>query len=129
VLPDLFSAVNRNLIIALAARYGVPAIYYKRAYAESGGLIANGDDYAEEFRQAAGYIDRILKGARPQRCLLHCISLVVALLGPREMSDLSPQIESKRTLIRCCHQSRFYEYAPPNRSGPTPTAKALSDRK
>ena len=40
VLPDLFSAVNRDLIIALAARYGVPAIYYKRAYAESGGLIA-----------------------------------------------------------------------------------------
>jgi hypothetical protein len=34
VLPDLFSAVNRDLIIALAARYGVPAIYYKRAYAE-----------------------------------------------------------------------------------------------
>jgi putative tryptophan/tyrosine transport system substrate-binding protein len=63
VLPHLFSAVNRDLIIVLAARYGVPAIYYKRAYAESGGLIAYGDDYAEEFRQAAGYIDRILKGA------------------------------------------------------------------
>ena len=81
VLPDLSSAVNRDLIIALAARYGVPAIYYKRAYAESGGLIAYGDDHAEEFRQAAGYIDRILKGARPQRCLLHCISLVVAQRG------------------------------------------------
>jgi hypothetical protein len=54
VLPDLFSAVNRDLIIALAARYGVLAIYYKRAYAESAGLIAYGDDYAEEFRQAAG---------------------------------------------------------------------------
>src|SRR6516165_8018743 len=67
VLPDLFSAVNRDLIIALAARYGVPAIYYNRAYAESGGLIAYGDDYAEEFRQAAGYIDRILKGAKASR--------------------------------------------------------------
>ena len=44
--------------------------------------IAYGDDYAEEFRQAAGYIDRILKGARPQRCLLHCISLVVAQRSP-----------------------------------------------
>jgi hypothetical protein len=40
--------------------------------------VTYGDDYAEEFRQAAGYLDRILKGARPQRCLLHCISLVVA---------------------------------------------------
>ena len=90
MLPDLFSAVNRDLIIALAARYGVPAIYYKRAYAESGGLIAYGDDYAEEFRQAAGYIDRILKGARPQRCLLHCISLVVAQRGSPATSAFAP---------------------------------------
>ena len=67
MLPDLFSAVNRDLIIALAARYGVPAIYYNRAYAESGGLIVYGDDYTEEFRQAAGYIDRILKGAKASR--------------------------------------------------------------
>ena len=65
VLPDLFSAANRELIIALTARYGVPAIYFNRYFAESGGLIAYSDDFAEEFRQAAGYIDRILKGAKP----------------------------------------------------------------
>jgi putative tryptophan/tyrosine transport system substrate-binding protein len=65
VMPDTFNRQNRDLIIALAARYGVPAIYYARSLAESGGLIAYSDDYAEEFRQAADYIDRVLKGERP----------------------------------------------------------------
>jgi putative ABC transport system substrate-binding protein len=65
VMPDAFNVVNRELIIALAARYGVPAIYFGRFFAESGGLIGYGIDRAEAFRQAAGYIDRILKGAKP----------------------------------------------------------------
>ena len=65
VMPDIFNRLNRDVIIALAARYSVPAIYYNRSLAESGGLIAYGDDFNEEFRQAAGYIDRILKGAKP----------------------------------------------------------------
>jgi putative tryptophan/tyrosine transport system substrate-binding protein len=64
VMPDIFNRLNRDLIIALAARYGVPAIYYSRALAESGGLIAYSDDFAEELRQAADYIDRILRGSR-----------------------------------------------------------------
>jgi putative ABC transport system substrate-binding protein len=65
VMPEVFNVTNRDLIIALAARYGVPAIYATRFYAESGGLITYGVDYAEQFRQAAGYIDRVLKGAKP----------------------------------------------------------------
>ena len=65
VMPDVFNDANRELIIALAARSGVPAIYPRPVFAESGGLIAYGADLAEQFRQAAGYIDRILKGANP----------------------------------------------------------------
>jgi putative tryptophan/tyrosine transport system substrate-binding protein len=65
VVPDAFNAANRELIIALAARYRLLAIYYNRYFADSGGLIAYGSDNAEAFRQAAGYIDRILKGAKP----------------------------------------------------------------
>jgi len=65
VMPEAFNVTNRDLIIALAARYGVPAIYATRFYAESGGLITYGVDYTEQFRQAAGYIDRVLKGAKP----------------------------------------------------------------
>ena len=56
---------NRDLIIALAARYGVPAIYWNSLFRESGGLITYGADFAEQFRQAPEYIDRILKGAKP----------------------------------------------------------------
>jgi putative ABC transport system substrate-binding protein len=63
--PDPFNRGNGDLIIALAARYGVPAIYYTRTLVESGGLISYSDDFNDEFRQAAGYIDRILKGAKP----------------------------------------------------------------
>jgi putative tryptophan/tyrosine transport system substrate-binding protein len=65
VMPDVFNDANRDLIIALAASSGVPAIYPRPVFAQSGGLIAYGADLAEQFRQAAGYIDRILKGANP----------------------------------------------------------------
>ena len=63
-MPDLFNVINRESIIALAARYRVPAIYYDRIFSESGGLITYGSDFAEQFRQAAWYVDRILKGAK-----------------------------------------------------------------
>jgi putative ABC transport system substrate-binding protein len=66
VMPDVFNTRNRDLIIALAAKYGVPAIYFNPTYfAESGGLIGYSDDYEEQCRLAAGYIDRILKGEQP----------------------------------------------------------------
>jgi putative ABC transport system substrate-binding protein len=64
VIPDAFNVRNRDLIIALATRYGVPAIYSAILYAKLGGLMGYGSDAAEQFRQAAGYIDRILKGAK-----------------------------------------------------------------
>jgi putative tryptophan/tyrosine transport system substrate-binding protein len=65
VMPDSFNAINRELIIAQASRYGIPAMYFYRLFAESGGLISYSDDPIDSFRQAAGYIDRILKGATP----------------------------------------------------------------
>jgi putative ABC transport system substrate-binding protein len=65
VMPDVFNDVNRELIIALAARYKVPAIYFNRFFSERGGLISYGDVRSEQFRLAAGYIDRILKGEKP----------------------------------------------------------------
>ena len=65
VLPNAFNTTNRELIVALAARYRVPAIYFAAYCAQSGGLISYGTDYPEQARQAAGYIDRILKGTKP----------------------------------------------------------------
>ena len=65
VMPSAFNATNREPIITLAAGYRVPAIYYNRIYAESGGLISYGPDFVEQFRQAPDYINRILNGAKP----------------------------------------------------------------
>jgi ABC-type uncharacterized transport system substrate-binding protein len=65
VMPNAFNVVNREVIIALTARYGVPAIYFNRFFTDSGGLISYGADRPEQVRQAADYIDRILKGAKP----------------------------------------------------------------
>ena len=65
VMPDVFNDVNRELIIALAARYSVPTMYFNRFFSEPGGLISYGDVRSEQFRLAAGYIDRILKGEKP----------------------------------------------------------------
>ena len=64
-MPDNFNVLNRELIIALAARYGVPATYYNRFFSEPGGLFSYGEARGEQFRLAAGYIDRILKGEKP----------------------------------------------------------------
>ena len=64
VLPNVFNNTNLELIISLTARYRVPAVYFTAYCAQSGGLIAYGPDYAEEARQAAEYIDRILKGTK-----------------------------------------------------------------
>jgi len=59
------ATVHRNLIIALAARHKLPAIYFERFFIASGGLISYGPDYIDQYRQAAGYVDRILKGEKP----------------------------------------------------------------
>jgi hypothetical protein len=64
-MPDSFNLVNREPIIALAARYRVPTIYFNRIFTESGGLITFGTDFVEQFRQVPEYIDRILKGEKP----------------------------------------------------------------
>jgi putative ABC transport system substrate-binding protein len=65
ILPDLFLAAHRPLIIELAARYRVPAIYISRLHAETGGLISYGSDSIDIFTRAASYVDRILKGEKP----------------------------------------------------------------
>jgi putative ABC transport system substrate-binding protein len=59
------ASVHRKLIIALAAKHHLPAIFPYRYYAAAGGLIAYGPDLINQFRQGAGYVDRILKGEKP----------------------------------------------------------------
>jgi putative ABC transport system substrate-binding protein len=65
VTASALSLSHRELIIALAARHKLPAVYYRRYFVTSGGLISYGYDIVDHFRRAAGYVDRILKGQRP----------------------------------------------------------------
>ena len=59
------AVVHRDLIIALAARHKLPAVYFDRVFVAAGGLISYGPDLVDQFRKAAGYVDRILKGEKP----------------------------------------------------------------
>jgi putative ABC transport system substrate-binding protein len=65
VLPDAFTTNHRELIVPLAARHRLPAVYPLRVFAVSGGLVSNGGDPIDLFHRAASYVDRILKGAHP----------------------------------------------------------------
>jgi putative ABC transport system substrate-binding protein len=65
VASDPFFASRRERLVALAALHRLPAIYNQREYAESGGLISYGTDFADGYRQAALYVGKILKGAKP----------------------------------------------------------------
>jgi putative ABC transport system substrate-binding protein len=63
---DSFLVVNRKIILSLAARNELPAIYARRVFASDGGLVSYGPDYLDLFERAALYVDRILKGTKPQ---------------------------------------------------------------
>jgi|RhiMethySRZTD1v2_1073278.scaffolds.fasta_scaffold79270_2 ABC-type uncharacterized transport system substrate-binding protein len=63
--PDTFMTIRRKIIVELAARYRVPCIYANRSFATDGGLVSYSIDAVHQFRQAAAYIDRILRGAKP----------------------------------------------------------------
>ena len=64
-LPDPFTNAHRDLIVRLAARYRLPAIYFLRSFVAAGGLVSYGIDVTDLFRRGAPYVDRILKGAKP----------------------------------------------------------------
>jgi putative tryptophan/tyrosine transport system substrate-binding protein len=65
VMPDSFTEANREEIISLAARYNLPAVYAYRFFTERGGLLSYGADLSDNFRRAADYVDRVLKGEKP----------------------------------------------------------------
>jgi putative tryptophan/tyrosine transport system substrate-binding protein len=65
VTASALSVTHLELIVTLAAKYKLPAVYYRRYYVERGGLISYGYDVLQQFRGAADYVDRILKGAKP----------------------------------------------------------------
>ena len=65
VMPDSFTDTHRVEVTSLTARYGLPAVYPFRFFAEIGGLLSYGVDRTDNFRRAATYVDRILNGEKP----------------------------------------------------------------
>jgi ABC-type uncharacterized transport system substrate-binding protein len=65
VTSSPLAAIHRKLIVDLAARHRLPAVYYERYIVTDGGLISYGPDFLDQYRRAAGYVDRILRGERP----------------------------------------------------------------
>src|SRR3974377_900327 len=64
VLPDTTTLLHRDLVVALAAKYRLPAVYALRAMVAAGGLLSYTVDLVDQLRQAASYVDRILRGAK-----------------------------------------------------------------
>jgi len=65
VIPETFTIAHRAEIASMATRHRLPSVYSYRLFAEAGGLLAYGDDLTDNFRRAASYVDRILKGTKP----------------------------------------------------------------
>src|SRR5262249_10030915 len=65
VLAVPTTVIHRNLIIKLAAQHRLPAVYNSRYWATEGGLVSYGPDVLDQYRRTAGYVDRILRGAKP----------------------------------------------------------------
>ena len=88
------SVIHRALILGLAAQHKLPTIYFERAFVAGGGLISYGADYIDQFRRAAGYVDRILRGEKPSDLPVQApskLELVINLKTAKALSLEVPQ--------------------------------------
>ena len=95
VMPDTFNTNNRDLIVALAARYGVPASYGQDIFAQAGGLIAYSSVRIESYREAAGYIDRVLRGAKPADLPVQAPTKFELLINMKTAKALGLEVSAK----------------------------------
>jgi putative ABC transport system substrate-binding protein len=96
VMPDTFTTAHRSEITALTARHRLPAVYPFRFFAEYGGLLSYGTDLVFDFRRAAIYADRILKGSKPSELAVQGpveFELVINLKTAKALGlDISPML-------------------------------------
>jgi putative tryptophan/tyrosine transport system substrate-binding protein len=88
LLPDVTTAVHRDLIIALAARHRLPAVYWDRSFVVAGGLMSHGTNLVDTFRQAAAYVDRILRGDKPADLPVQAATKFETVVNPRTAKTL-----------------------------------------
>jgi putative ABC transport system substrate-binding protein len=94
-MPDVFNTNNRDLIVALAARDGVPASYVQDIFAQAGGLIAYSSVRIESYGEGAAYIDRVLKGAKPADLPVQAPTKFELLINMKTAKALGLEVSAK----------------------------------
>jgi putative ABC transport system substrate-binding protein len=126
VTASALARVHRELIIALAARYKLPTTYWEYNLAVAGGLLSYGPDYPDQYRQAASYVDRILKGEKPgdlavqapgQHALTINLKIAKALGLTVPASLLAREKRTKLTTAQEREYSRLSDGQPKRRGG------------
>ena len=102
VIPDNFTINHRAEITSLAARFLIPAVYWSRSFAELGGLTSYGPSIVDEFRRAASYADRILKGAKPNELPVQSADQVRPGHQPKDCQGARP----RRAAVAACYRRR-----------------------
>jgi ABC-type uncharacterized transport system substrate-binding protein len=92
VLPNSTTNLHRDLIIALAAKHRLPAVYTNRFFVTGGGLMSYGVSWIHEFRQAASYVDRILRGTKPADLPVQAATKFVTVLNVRTAKALGKAV-------------------------------------
>ena len=99
IMPSGFTTIHRMEITSLAARYRLPAVYPYRLFTEVGGLLSYGNDFIDNFRRAAVYVDRILRGAKPSELPVQApvkFELVINLKTAKEFGiDVPLQLQQR----------------------------------
>jgi putative ABC transport system substrate-binding protein len=84
--------VRLGLIVELAARHKLPAVYYERGFVTAGGLISYGPDITDQYRQAAGYVDRILRGEKAAELPVQAATKFETVVNLKTAKSLGPDV-------------------------------------